>query len=133
MRPFVRNLLSWLLAALTLLSSASAQRRTVCGAEGIGGCEPQASCCCPQEEAIVEQANESCCSCETPERAPLPMPDHDPGKQQLAIVGELARAPPAAAHDVQQNACAFHAVPQQRSHAPLPARTRQVVYSVWRL
>jgi len=133
MRPFVRNLLCWLLAALTLLSSASAQRRTVCGAEGIGGCEPQASCCCPQEEASVEQANESCCSCEKPARPPLPAPDQDPSKQQFAIVGELARAPPAAAHDVQQNARAFHAELEQRSHAPLPARTRQVVYSVWRL
>lgn len=133
MRPFVRNLLSWLLAALTLLSSASAQRRTACGAAGVGGCEPQAACCCPQDEASVEQANESCCSCETPGRAPLPAPDQDHGKQQFVFVGDQARAPPSAAHEVERNARPFHAEPEQRSHAPLPTRTRQIAYSVWRL
>ncbi len=134
MRPFVRNWLCWLLAAMTLLSSASAQRSAPCGLEeGVAGCQPLASCCCPQDEIAVEASSESCCSCDGSQRAPLPLPERDLAKQPVAILVAPARAPPSAAFDDDLATRAFYSQQEQRSHAPLPRLTRQIAYSVWRL
>ncbi len=131
-----RNLLCWLLAALTLLASAPAQLSAACGTDAApGACQVAASCCCPQDETEQQaEEAESCCSCKAPSRAPTPAPEQDHGKQTFAATNEPARGPPSLAHgdeEVRGNSGAT--APMQRGHAPLPNVARQIAYSVWRL
>jgi len=134
--PTFRSLLCWLLAALTLLASAPAQRGAACGTVAANGaCQPAASCCCPQEdsEQQAEQA-EIRCSCKAPSRAPTPAPDQDHGKQTFAATHEPARGPPSIARDHEEDRSDTNTTTRaQRGHAPLPHVARQIAYSVWRL
>ena len=132
----LRNLLCWLLAALTLLASAPAQRSAACGTDAQpGACQPSTSCCCPQDEAEQQaEEAESCCSCKAPSRAPTPAPDQDHGKQTFAATHEPARGPPSVAHGNEEpRGNPGPTAPAQRGHAPLPNVARQIAYSVWRL
>lgn len=131
----LRNLLCWLLAALTLLASAPAQRSAACGTDAQpGACQPSTSCCCPQDEAELQaEEAESACSCKAPSRAPTPAPEQDHGKQTFAAMHEPARGPPSVAHSDEARSIASGSQRAQRGHAPLPNVARQIAYSVWRL